>query len=981
MTNTKKVRDPSLTCGVITVSDRCSAGTTEDTAGPSIANYLLQHGASSVLPIVVVPDEPRDIKATVLKMAHEGGAKLVLTTGGTGFTPRDGTPECVQSLFERDASALASAVIAKSCREVTLFAALSRCVCGVMSCGTIVLTLPGSRKGALENLEAALPALIRAVHGGEFTAEEEETVPAAETAANPTHLRGLQCAVVDVTSPEEESYESTATSLIADLVRCGGNVRPLVKVEPNITAVRAAVLQLQKEGVRFLVTCGGTGFGPKGVTPTAVSALFDRDASSVVHGLMANLPSAVLAGLSRVVCGLIGEMMVLTLPSKRKSLHYLLDPIYPLLPYMVCGDSPPSSLETVHEAPDLRLFKKLTVAVLAIGKSGTQAAPAAIASLLLNNGADVLPIVECANDVPSIQKAVLGYVEKESADLILTVGSTGFRSSDVAPEAIAPLLERKAQSIVVGMLCENLMGCLCRAQCGTIRRATVLTLPGGARGSTENLRRIMDILPHATRHNKGEGITEHPIDEDGDDIADACEEVKEEEEASAPAVPIAVGSVVSRARVSEFPMLPMDEALNVIIDKSPKPATVRRPVQHALGAVLAEDVKAAVNIPPYRASIKDGYAVVTADGEGVFPVAGSSAAGQGSEDPTLAAGHVFRVTTGSAVPDGADAVIQVEDTELVDADAASDREISIRIKKAAKVGQDIRPVGTDMKIGQLVLPTGTTLGAVELALLCSVGVTEVLTYGPVVVGVLSTGDELADATDAARRNPKTIFDSNRPMLMSALKSVFPAAEVVDLGICRDDTTATGRSVHHALYTRRCDVVLSTGGVSMGEFDVVKGAVRGAGGTIHFGRVNMKPGKPTTFATIPRPDAALSDAVWIGLPGNPVSAFVCFHLFAVPVVRKLLGVAAGALHHPVLRARVTEALPLDRERPEYHRCRIEYKDGELVAVSTGPTAQASHRLLSASQTNGLIKLPVGDAASGRMSVDANSLADVLIIDKL
>jgi gephyrin len=236
-----------------------------------------------------------------------------------------------------------------------------------------------------------------------------------------------------------------------------------------------------------------------------------------------------------------------------------------------------------------------------------------------------------------------------------------------------------------------------------------------------------------------------------------------------------------------------------------------------------------------------------------------------------------------------------------------------------------------------------------------------------IVAVLSTGDELIDISMAGGGSPPPgkIYDSNRGMLMAAL--VAEGFEPFDAGIARDSIEDTRRKLRSAWNS--ADVIISSGGVSMGEVDCVKTVLLQMGATIHFGRVNMKPGKPTTFATMGR-------KIFFALPGNPVSAMVCFHLFAMPSIRQMSGLSFSPL---IVQAQLAHDFALDRERPEYHRCRvnsIEGKDGlrTFVAESTG--IQASHRLLSMSGANGMVVLPSGNGV-----LKKGSLADVVIIDKI
>jgi len=365
----------------------------------------------------------------------------------------------------------------------------------------------------------------------------------------------------------------------------------------------------------------------------------------------------------------------------------------------------------------------------------------------------------------------------------------------------------------------------------------------------------------------------------------------------------------------------------------------------AAGRVLCEDVVAGASVPSFRASVKDGYAVVCSEGTGVFEVSGEVTAGTKAE-VEVGGGKVAYVTTGAPVPDGADAVVQVEWTEAAEGDAR------VRIVRGApKAGHDIRPIGADISGGQKVLDAGEVLQMAEVGLLATCNVSEVKVVRRPTVAVLSTGDELVEVGDELRFGQ--IVDSNRPMLLAAVESVGGVA--LDLGIARDNEGAVVDAFSRAM--RNSDVLVTSGGVSMGNKDFIK-PLLAKYGKVHFGRVMMKPGKPLTFATVEA--NAMGEGVparrklVIGLPGNPVSCFVCFHLVVAPLIRHMSGFRNP--HYPVVEVMTRMDLKLDPERPEYHRALISWDDkvGGLTALTTG--VQASSRLLSARSANGLLLLP-------------------------
>lgn len=411
---------------------------------------------------------------------------------------------------------------------------------------------------------------------------------------------------------------------------------------------------------------------------------------------------------------------------------------------------------------------------------------------------------------------------------------------------------------------------------------------------------------------------------------------------------------------SSYSMLPVPEALGIVLAQTEllPPETV--PLTNALGRVLAADVHATDPLPPFPASIKDGYAVRAADGPGVYPVVGEATAGR---LPTFAVapGQIAYITTGAPVPEGADAVVMVEESEP-QADG------TVRILAQAKPGQDIRPVGVDVAAGELILRRGERLGAAEIGLLATVGASEISVFARPLVAILSTGDELVEPRTLPA--PGRIRDSNRYMLMAAVQAT--GGIPFDLGISGDNPEELERRVRQGL--RDADILLTSGGVSMGELDLIKPLLE-ASGTVHFGRIRMKPGKPLTFAT------AMVEGrrkLVFGLPGNPVSSLVTFYLMTVPALRKMSGLPDA--HLPRVQAHLAQPLTLDPERPEYHRATLTWSTalnhgaGGLLATSTG--SQASSRLLSMRTANALLELPQQQG-----TLPAGAVVSALLIGEL
>ncbi|KAJ0913097.1 putative transferase [Helianthus annuus] len=446
-------------------------------------------------------------------------------------------------------------------------------------------------------------------------------------------------------------------------------------------------------------------------------------------------------------------------------------------------------------------------------------------------------------------------------------------------------------------------------------------------------------------------------------------------------------------------MIPVEEALTTVLDVSRRLSPVTVAVEDALGKVLAEDIRAPDPLPPYPASIKDGYAVIAADGPGEYPVITESRAGNDGLGVTVTPGTVAYVTTGGnllfmslkissfvccdktkcmhssilsgPIPDGADAVVQVEDTELVQTVASQPKRVRVLVK--TNTGVDIRPVGCDISKDDLVLKAEELLGAAEIGLLATVGVLTVKVYPTPTIAVLSTGDELVEPT-CKSLNRGQIRDSNRAMIVAAATQ--HKCKIVDLGIARDDEDEISAVLDKAL-AADIDILLTSGGVSMGDRDFVKPYFQNRG-RVYFDKVTMKPGKPLTFAEIvTQSGEKVKKVLAFGLPGNPVSCLVCFNLFVVPSVRNLSGWKNP--HLPRVHAYIKHSIKTDPARKEFHRAIIKWENDAglgfpgFVAESTGH--QMSSRLLSMKSANALLELP----QSGREIPYGTSVSAILISD--
>lgn len=388
-------------------------------------------------------------------------------------------------------------------------------------------------------------------------------------------------------------------------------------------------------------------------------------------------------------------------------------------------------------------------------------------------------------------------------------------------------------------------------------------------------------------------------------------------------------------------MLPVPEAQRRVLDLVAVLEAERVALHEAHGRVLREDVAAPFDLPPSDNSAMDGYAVRAEDvasAPATLRVLGDIRAGS-VPSQRVERGTAMRIMTGAFVPEGADAVVQVEWTD-------GGAEL-VRIEKSVTAGANIRRRGEDLRSGETVLRSGAVIRAGELGVLASMQRAHVLVSRRPRAAVLSTGDELIDLDGVLE--PGKIVNSNGWSLAALVRET--GAEAVPFGIVRDDRDATIAALERAL---DADFVITSGGVSVGAFDYVKDALDALGATTDFWQVAMRPGKPVVVST-------LRDRVVFGLPGNPVSCMVAFHLFVAPALRKAMGMTRS-LFAPEVNARITAPLKPANDRRVYYRARVVAEEGALVAHPM--RAQGSGVLTSMIEANGLVIVePGANAAAG------------------
>ncbi|XP_051776078.1 gephyrin isoform X5 [Erpetoichthys calabaricus] len=738
--------------------------------------------------------------------------------------------------------------------------------------------------------------------------------------------------------------------LVHDPSLLGGTIAAYKIVPDEIDEIKETLVDwCDEKELNLILTTGGTGFAPRDVTPEATKEVIEREAPGMALAmLMGSLNVTPLGMLSRPVCGIRGKTLIINLPGSRKGSQECFQFILPALPHAI--DLLRDAIVKVKEVHD-------ELEDLPSPPPPLSPPPATSPHKQTEDKG-----VQCEEEEEEKKDSGVASTEDSSSSHITAAAiaakipdSIISRGVQVLPRDTASLSTTPSESPRAQATSR-----LSTASCPTpkqIRRPDEIKGVASRVGSLKLHRKLEELRDHLEGNVKGCSLRVN--------VQSRCSSKENILRASHSAVDIT--KVARRHRMSPFPLTSMDKAFITVLEMTPVLSTEIINYRDGMGRVLAQDVYAKDNLPPFPASVKDGYAVRAADGPGDRFIIGESQAGE-QPTHTVMPGQVMRVTTGAPIPCGADAVVQVEDTELIRESEDGTEELEVRILVQARPGQDIRPIGHDIKRGECVLAKGTHMGPSEIGLLATVGVTEVEVQKFPVVAVMSTGNELLNPEDDL--HPGKIRDSNRSTLLATIQE--HGYPTINLGIVGDNPDDLLNALNEGI--SRADVIITSGGVSMGEKDYLKQVLDiDLHAQIHFGRVFMKPGLPTTFATL---DIDGARKLIFALPGNPVSAVVTCNLFVIPALRKMQGILDP--RPTIIKARLSCDVKLD-PRPEYHRCILTWHHQEPLPWAQSTGNQMSSRLMSMRSANGLLMLP--PKTEQYVELHKGEVVDVMVIGRL
>uniref|UniRef100_A0A673LZJ1 Gephyrin n=1 Tax=Sinocyclocheilus rhinocerous TaxID=307959 RepID=A0A673LZJ1_9TELE len=721
---------------------------------------------------------------------------------------------------------------------------------------------------------------------------------------------------------------------------------------------------LDEKELNLILTTGGTGFAPRDVTPEATREVIEREAPGMALAmLMGSLNVTPLGMLSRPVCGIRGKTLIINLPGSKKGSQECFQFILPALPHAIdllrdaivkvkevhdALEDLPSPPPPLSPPPTTSPHKQTEEKGVQCEEEDEEKKDSGVASTEDSGSSHITAAAIAAKIPESIISRGVQVLPRDTASLSTTPSESPCAQQSRLSTASCPTPKVRL-----------------------LFPSSLSTLTASRREFRAHLDEVITLKSRYSTldqlHSRLEGLKDDRRNHRTFDsrVQSRCSSKENILRASHSAVDIT--KVARRHRMSPFPLTSMDKAFITVLEMTPVLGNEIINYRDGMGRVLAQDVYAKDNLPPFPASVKDGYAVRAADGPGDRFIIGESQAG---EQPTLTVmpGQVMRVTTGAPIPCGADAVVQVEDTELLRESEDGTEELEVRILVQARPGQDIRPIGHDIKRGECVLAKATHMGPSEIGLLATVGVTEVEVQKFPVVAVMSTGNELLNPEDDL--HPGKIRDSNRSTLLATIQE--HGYPTINLGIVGDNPDDLLNALNEGI--SRADVIITSGGVSMGEKDYLKQVLDiDLHAQIHFGRVFMKPGLPTTFATL---DTDGARKLIFALPGNPVSAVVTCNLFVIPALRKMQGILDP--RPTIIKARLSCDVKLD-PRPEYHRCILTWHHQEPLPWAQSTGNQMSSRLMSMRSANGLLMLP--PKTEQYVELHKGEVVDVMVIGRL
>ncbi|XP_018084776.1 gephyrin L homeolog isoform X17 [Xenopus laevis] len=741
--------------------------------------------------------------------------------------------------------------------------------------------------------------------------------------------------------------------LVQDPSLLGGTISAYKIVPDEIEDIKESLIDwCDEKELNLILTTGGTGFAPRDVTPEATREVIEREAPGMALAmLMGSLNVTPLGMLSRPVCGIRGKTLIINLPGSKKGSQECFQFILPALPHAIDLlrdaivkvkevhdelEDLPSPPPPLSPPPTTSPHKQTEDKGVQCEEEEEEKKDSGVASTEDSSSSHITAATIAAKIPDSIISRGVQVLPRDTASLS-TTPSESPRAQATSRLSTASCPTPKAR----------LPSC---SSTYSVSEDIWIAAP-----SFSQLHYKLEGLKDELRRNRGCETR----------VQSRCSSKENILRASHSAVDIT--KVARRHRMSPFPLTSMDKAFITVLEMTPVLGTEIINYRDGMGRVLAQEVYAKDNLPPFPASVKDGYAVRAADGPGDRFIIGESQAGE-QPTQTVMPGQVMRVTTGAPIPCGADAVVQVEDTELIRESDDGTEELEVRILVQARPGQDIRPIGHDIKRGECVLAKGTHMGPSEIGLLATVGVTEVEVHKFPVVAVMSTGNELLNPEDDLL--PGKIRDSNRSTLLATIQE--HGYPTINLGIVGDNPDDLLNALNEGI--SRADVIITSGGVSMGEKDYLKQVLDiDLHAQIHFGRVFMKPGLPTTFATM---DIDGVRKIIFALPGNPVSAVVTCNLFVVPALRKMQGILDP--RPTIIKARLSCDVKLD-PRPEYHRCILTWHHQEPLPWAQSTGNQMSSRLMSMRSANGLLMLP--PKTEQYVELHKGEVVDVMVIGRL